>query len=106
MSQDDQLELQWCSELHFVGQKSSPFKGRVVSFETFPGHEISINNFVRLRTSDESDQQYNNETLRIGSLTKVVKNQHFLYILIVSVLKATFANSASEHMNYPKYELN
>lgn len=40
------LQLQWCSELHFVGQKSSPFKLKVMPLETFPGHRINRNNFV------------------------------------------------------------
>lgn len=75
------LQLQWCSELHFVGQKSSPFKLKVMPLETFPGHKINRNNFViesnhvMLKSSEKSDQPHNNDKLGIDSSTKSDNNE-------------------------------
>lgn len=41
------LQLRWCSELHFMGQKKGPYKLlRVEPLETFPGHKVKSDNFV------------------------------------------------------------
>jgi hypothetical protein len=43
--------------------------------ETFPGHKISRNNFVMLKSSDKSDQPHNNDKLGIVSSTKSDNNE-------------------------------
>lgn len=68
------LQLQWCSELHFIGQKSSPFKLKVMPIETFPGHRVQRKNFVMLEPSDGSDQQ-NNDKLGLVSTTRSDNNE-------------------------------
>lgn len=68
------LQLQWCSELHFIGQKSSPFKLKVMPIETFPGHRVQRKNFVMLEPSDRSDQQ-NNDKLGLVSTTRSDNNE-------------------------------
>lgn len=77
------LQLQWCSELRFIGQKSSPFKLKVMPLETFPGHKINRNNFViesnhvMLKSSSDnnSDQPNDNDKLGIVSSTKSDNNE-------------------------------
>ncbi|CRL01941.1 CLUMA_CG015069, isoform A [Clunio marinus] len=74
------LQLQWCSELHFMGQKSSPFKLKAMSLETFPGHKINRNSFiiesnhVMLKETVKSDQ-HNNNFLSIASTMKSDNNE-------------------------------
>lgn len=74
------LQLQWCSELRFIGQKSSPFKLKVMPFETFPGHKINNknsfvieSNHVMLKSSDKSEDQQHK--LGIVSSTKSDNNE-------------------------------
>lgn len=74
------LQLQWCSELRFIGQKSSPFKLKVMPLETFPGHKINNknsfvieSNHVMLKSSDKSDDQQNK--LGIVSSTRSDNNE-------------------------------
>lgn len=75
------LQLQWCSELRFVGQKSSPFKLKAMSLETFPGHKINRNSFViesnqiGLKSSDDKSDQPSGDKLGIVSSTKSDKNE-------------------------------
>lgn len=73
------LQLQWCSDLRFIGQKSSPFKLKVMPLETFPGHKINNkisfvieSNHVMLKSSDKSDDQ---QKLGIVSSTKSDNNE-------------------------------
>lgn len=72
------LQLQWCTDLNFVGQSSSPFKLKTMPLETFPGHKISRSNFViesnhaMLKSSDKSDQAHK---LGIVSSTKSDQNE-------------------------------
>jgi hypothetical protein len=71
------LQLQWCSELRFIGQKSSPFKLKAMPpLETFPGHKINRNNFViesnhvMLKSSSDKSDQHSDNNLGIVSSTK------------------------------------
>lgn len=74
------LQLQWCSELRFIGQKSSPFKLKSMPLETFPGHKINRNSFiiesniVGFKSSDKSDQP-SGDKLGVVSSTKSDKNE-------------------------------
>lgn len=67
------LQLQWCSELRFIGQKSSPFKLKAMPIETFPGHKINRNSFViesnNVMLKSSNDQPKDNK-LGIVSSTK------------------------------------
>ena len=75
------LQLQWCSELRFIGQKSSPFKLKAIPFETFPGHKINRNSFIiegnnyGLKAWDKKSDQPNSNKLGIISSTKSDKNE-------------------------------
>lgn len=56
-----------------MGQKSSPFKLKVIPLETFPGHKIHRNSFimesnhVMLKPSDNSDQPSSNNLGLVSS---------------------------------------
>lgn len=88
-------QLQWCRELKFMGQKSSPYKlkaGKPTKFETFPKFSPSNKN--------PQQQHEQHSTLKLDSSSTISDNKNEFNVSEKPIALASFPGSGNTWLRY------